>query len=225
MRILIIEDDEYLRLSLKKALESDLYVVDHMGDGVNGSYIARTHDYNLIIIDYVLPGKNGLEVVKEIRGKGVNTPILIMSVRGEIDDKVNLLESGADDYIVKPFTYQEFRARVHALLRRNYKIIEENMIIDDLTIDISKTEVLKKGEKVYLTRKEFLILQSLARHPGKVITRAELLEEVWNRDSDPFSNTVEAHIRNLRKKIESDNRIIQTVPGRGYKIEPNSPRN
>ncbi|MFM2383976.1 MAG: hypothetical protein RIQ72_548 [Candidatus Parcubacteria bacterium] len=219
MRILIIEDDEYLRLSLKKALESDLYVVDHMGDGVNGSYIARTHDYNLIIIDYVLPGKNGLEVVKEIRAKGVNTPILIMSVRSEIDDKVNLLESGADDYIVKPFTYQEFRARVHALLRRNYKIIDETMVIDDLTIDISKTEVIKKGEKVYLTRKEFMLLQSLARNPGKVITRAELLEEVWNRDSDPFSNTVEAHIRNLRKKLESDKRLIHTIPGRGYKIE------
>lgn len=219
MRILIIEDDEYLRLSLKKALESDLYVVDHMGDGVNGSYIARTHDYNLIIIDYVLPGKNGLEVVKEIRAKGVNTPILIMSVRSEIDDKVNLLESGADDYIVKPFTYQEFRARVHALLRRNYKIIDETMVIDDLTIDISKTEVIKKGEKVYLTRKEFMLLQSLARNPGKVITRAELLEEVWNRDSDPFSNTVEAHIRNLRKKLESDRRLIHTIPGRGYKIE------
>ncbi len=219
MRILIIEDDEYLRLSLKKALESDLYVVDHMGDGVNGSYIARTHDYNLIIIDYILPGKNGLEVVKEIRAKGVNTPILIMSVRSEIDDKVNLLESGADDYIVKPFTYQEFRARVHALLRRNYKIVDETMVIDDLTIDISKTEVIKKGEKVYLTRKEFMLLQSLARNPGKVITRAELLEEVWNRDSDPFSNTVEAHIRNLRKKLESDKRLIHTIPGRGYKIE------
>lgn len=219
MRILIIEDDEYLRLSLKKALESDLYTVDHMADGVNGSYIARTHDYNLIIIDYILPGKSGLEVLKDIRAKGVNTPIMIMSVRSEVDDKVSLLESGADDYIVKPFTYQEFRARVHALLRRNYKIIDETMVIDDLTIDISKTEVIKKGEKVYLTRKEFMLLQSLARNPGKVITRAELLEEVWNRDSDPFSNTVEAHIRNLRKKLESDKRIIHTVPGRGYKIE------
>lgn len=190
-----------------------------MADGVNGSYIARTHDYNLIIIDYILPGKSGLEVLKDIRAKGVNTPIMIMSVRSEIDDKVSLLESGADDYIVKPFTYQEFRARVHALLRRNYKIIDETMVIDDLTIDISKTEVIKKGEKVYLTRKEFMLLQSLARNPGKVITRAELLEEVWNRDSDPFSNTVEAHIRNLRKKLESDKRIIHTVPGRGYKIE------
>ncbi len=219
MRILIIEDDEYLRLSLKKALESDVYTVDHMADGINGSYIARTHDYNLIIIDYILPGKSGLEVLKEIRAKGVHTPIMIMSVRSEIDDKVSLLESGADDYIVKPFTYQEFRARTQALLRRNYKIIDETMTIDDLTIDISKTEVIKKGEKIYLTRKEFMLLQSLARNPGKVITRAELLEEVWNRDSDPFSNTVEAHIRNLRKKLESDRKIIHTVPGRGYKIE------
>lgn len=153
MRILIIEDDEYLRLSLKKALESDVYTVDHMADGINGSYIARTHDYNLIIIDYILPGKSGLEVLKEIRAKGVHTPIMIMSVRSEIDDKVSLLESGADDYIVKPFTYQEFRARTQALLRRNYKIIDETMTIDDLTIDISKTEVIKKGEKYTLLEK------------------------------------------------------------------------
>jgi DNA-binding response OmpR family regulator len=218
MRILIIEDDDFLRLSLKKALESEMYIVDHIGDGINGSYIARTHDYNLIIVDYILPGKDGLEVIQDIRKKGVNSPILVMSARGDIGDKVNLLESGADDYIVKPFTYQEFRARVHALLRRNYKIIEETMTIDDVTIDISKTEVLKNGEKVYLTKKEFMILQSLTRNPGHVITRAELLEEAWGRDTDPFSNTIEAHIRNLRKKIESEKRLIHTVPGRGYKI-------
>ncbi len=222
MRILIIEDDEHLRLSLKRGLESELYTVDHIADGVNGSYIARTNDYNLIIVDYMLPGKNGLAIIKEIREAGIQSPILVMSVRGEVDDKVNLLEHGADDYIVKPFTYIEFRARVHALTRRNYKITEETLVIDDLTIDIKRTEVSRGGEKIYLTKKEFMILQSLVRNRGKVVSRGELLEEVWNKDSDPFSNTVEAHVRNLRKKVGDtyqENKIIKTVPGRGYKIE------
>lgn len=219
MRILIIEDDEHLRLSLKKGLESEMYTVDHIADGTNGSYIARTHEYNLIVLDYMLPGKDGLQIIRDIRSQGIQSPILVISVRGEIDDKVQLLEFGADDYLVKPFTYAEFRARANALTRRNYKITEEILTIDDLTIDVKRTEVTKSGEKLYLTRKEFLILQSLARKKGHVVTRGELLEEVWNRDADPFSNTVEAHIRNLRKKVKDNKQnIIKTIPGRGYKI-------
>lgn len=222
MRILIIEDDEHLRLSLKRGLEAEFFTVDHVGDGTNGSYIARTHDYQLIIVDYILPGKDGLEIVKDIRNNRINSPIMIMSVRSETDDKVNLLESGADDYIVKPFTYSEFRARVHALTRRNYKITEEVLTIDDLTLDANKTEVTKDGKRIYLTRKEYLILHSLMKRKGEVVTRSELLEEVWNRETDPFSNTVEAHVRNLRKKVDGDNekRIIHTIPGRGYKADP-----
>lgn len=239
MRVLIIEDDEHLRLSLKRGLESEFYTVDHIEDGINGSYIARTHDYQLIIVDYILPGKDGLEIVKELRSKGITSPIMMMSVRGDSDDKINLLESGADDYLVKPFSYGEFRARVHALTRRNYKIVEEVLTIDDLTLDAKRTEVTKDGKKVYLTRKEFLILQSLMRKKGQVVSRGELLEEVWNRETDPFSNTVEAHVRNLRKKLDDPSdtskkdgvkdsknspaftgrRIIHTVPGRGYKVD------
>ena len=219
MKILIIEDDEYLRLTLKKALEADMFTVDHMPDGVNGSYMARTNTYNLIIVDYILPGKNGLDIVKEIRAAGLQCPIMIISVRGEVEDKVNLLEHGADDYLAKPFSYPEFRARVHALTKRNYKISEEILTIDDLTIDTRRIEITKSGERVYLTRKEFGILQTLSRKRGQVVSRQEIVEEVWDMNSDPFSNTVEAHMRNLRKKIESSNRqIIQTIPGRGYKM-------
>ncbi len=221
MRILIVEDDEHLRLSLKRGLESEYFTVDHVEDGANGSYIARIHDYQLIILDYLLPGKDGLQILKEIRANGNHVPIMIMSVRGDSDDKVNLLEAGADDYLAKPFTYNEFRARVHALTRRNYKIIEERMMLDDLTIDVRKTEVTKDGKRIYLTRKEFLILQSLMTRKGEVVSRGELLEQVWNRETDPFSNTVEAHVRNLRKKVdlESKKRLIHTVPGRGYKVD------
>ncbi len=219
MKILIIEDDEFLRTSLKQALEADMFTVDHMPDGVNGSYMARTSNYNLIIIDYILPGKDGLAIVRDIRAAGIQCPILMISVRGEVDDKVTLLENGADDYLAKPFTYAEFRARVHALTKRNYKISEEILTIDDLTIDTRKIEITKSGERVYLTRKEFGILQTLSRKRGQVVSRQEIVEEVWDMNSDPFSNTVEAHMRNLRKKIESpDRQIIRTVPGRGYKM-------
>ncbi len=219
MKILIIEDDEYLRLTLKQALEADMFTVDHMPDGVNGSYMARTNVYNLIVIDYILPGKNGLEIVKEIRAAGLQCPIMMISVRGEVEDKVNLLEHGADDYLAKPFSYPEFRARVHALTKRNYKISEEILTIDDLTIDTRRIEITKSGERVYLTRKEFGILQTLSRKRGQVVSRQEIVEEVWDMNSDPFSNTVEAHMRNLRRKIDSPNRqIIQTIPGRGYKM-------
>lgn len=219
MRILIIEDDEYLRLMLKQALEADLFTVDHMPDGVNGSYMARTSTYNLIVIDYILPGKNGLDIVKEIRKAGIQCPIMMISVRGEVEDKVTLLEHGADDYLAKPFNYAEFRARVHALTKRNYKISEEILTIDDLTIDTQRIEITKSGERVYLTRKEFGILQTLSRKRGHVVSRQEIVDEVWDMNSDPLSNTVEAHMRNLRKKIESPNRqIIKTIPGRGYKM-------
>lgn len=220
MKILIIEDDEYLRLSLRKGLEADHFSVDLMPDGTNGSYLARTNQYNLMVIDYILPGKNGLQITEEIRKLGIQCPIMIMSVRGEIDDKVRLLELGADDYLVKPFTYAEFRARVHALTRRNYKISEEVLTIDDVTIDTRKFEITKEGRRVYLTRKEFMILQTLSRKRGQVVSRQEILEEVWDMNADPFSNTIEAHMRNLRKKVESPtNRFIFTIPGRGYKIK------
>jgi DNA-binding response OmpR family regulator len=219
MKILLIEDDEYLRTALKNSLEADMFTVDQMPDGVNGSYMARTSQYNLMVIDYILPGKDGLEIVKEIRATGIQCPIMMISVRGEVDDKVALLENGADDYLAKPFTYAEFRARVYALTKRNYKISEEVLMIDDLTIDTKRIEITKNGQRVYLTRKEFGILQTLSRKRGQVVSRQEIVEEVWDMSSDPFSNTVEAHMRNLRRKIESpEHPIIHTIPGRGYKI-------
>ena len=220
MRILIIEDDEHLRLTLKRGLESELFVVDHMPDGVNGSYIARTNTYNLILIDYILPGKDGLQITKDLREAGVTAPILIMSVKGEVDDKVKLLDAGADDYIVKPFTYSELLARIKALSRRDYRITESVITIDDLTIDSHANEVTCKGERKYFTRKEFQILHCLAKKKGEVVTRGELLEEVWDMEANPFSNTVEAHIRNIRRKLDPKNQdgYIRTISGRGYKM-------
>lgn len=223
MRILVIDDDNDLREALKKALSEESFVVDTAEDGNNGSYTARTNYYNLILMDYMMPGKDGLEVCRELRRLGIQTPIMIMSVRSEIPDKVELLEAGADDYICKPFSFAELIARIRSLIRRPYKIQESVMTLDDLTINTHSQQVEISGQKVYLTRKEYMLLDCMAKRCGQVISRSEIMEEVWNNDSDPFSNTVEAHIRNLRKKLEekSSKRVIHTMPGRGYKLDRN----
>lgn len=221
MRILIIEDDAELREILRKSLTAESFAVDTADNGETGSYIARTNQYNLIILDYILPGKRGDEVCRELRATGTLCPILIISVESEVPDKVHLLEAGADDYLCKPFSFTELVARIHSLLRRPYEIKEPVLTLDDLTIDTAAQTVSKSGENVYLTRKEYMLLECMARKSGQIISRSQIMEEVWNNDSDPFSNTIEAHIRNLRKKIDGGGRrrYIQTIPGRGYKLD------
>ena len=219
MKVLIIEDDIYLAQTVKRALEAHCYNVDTAHDGQTGSYIARTNKYNLILLDLIMPDKSGVTVCKEIRSEGVTCPILIVSTQSEIQDKVTMLNIGADDYITKPFNMEELIARVNAIVKRPYEIIEDVMTLDDLTIDTSSQKVTKNGEDVYLTRREYMLLNCLARNEGKIITRGKILEEVWDRDASPFTNTIETHVRNLRKKIESkDRRMIHTINGRGYKM-------
>lgn len=220
MRVLIIEDDQETREVLEQHLASEAYTVDTADNGETGSYIARTNDYDLILLDNILPKKSGLEVCKEIRASGKKTPIILISVISEIQHKVALLESGVDDYITKPFSFAELHARMKALLRRPYTISEEVITLNDLTIDTSRHMVTKGEKRIYLTRKEFMLLECLMKNGGQVVTRAQIMERVWNYDSDPFSNTIEAHIRNLRKKIDKGRKkLIHTVSGRGYKID------
>lgn len=221
MRILIIEDDEFLRETLKKHLSASGYIVDATEDGDTGSYIARTNKYDLIILDNLLPKKNGFQVSHDIRSENIRTPILVLSVIDDSEEKVKFLENGSDDYMTKPFVFAELLARIRALSKRQYSIDEPVLTLDDLTLDTRSQTVIRGGKGVYLTRKEYLILEYMAKRPGQVVTRSEILDGAWNNDIDPFSNTIEAHIRNLRKKIEKGNRkrYIQTVPGRGYKLD------
>lgn len=222
MRILIIEDDDDFREIMKTNLQAESFVVDTADDGDSGSYVARTNHYNLIILDYLLPGKNGNQICKELRMLGIKTPILVMSVKTEVPDKILLLDSGADDYICKPFAFSELMARIRTLMRRPYETQQPTMVLDDLTIDTETKEVYRSGNAVYLTRKEYMLLECMTRKCGKIVTRAEIVEEVWDNEADPFSNTVEAHIRNLRKKLRKegdDKGYIHTIPGRGYKVD------
>lgn len=221
MKLLLIEDDEEIRSTLHERLSRESYAVDTASDGEKGSYMARTNDYDLILLDNILPKKNGLEVCEEIRKAGKKMPIVVISVRSTVSEKADFLDKGADDYITKPFSFMELCARARAHLRRPYEIKSPVLTLGEISLDSNKQKVTKKGKEVYLTRKEFLLLECMMKKPGDVLSRGAIMEHVWNEDGDPFSNTIEAHILNLRRKIEKNKseKIIKTVPGRGYKIE------
>ncbi len=219
MRILIIEDDERLANTLMESLEEHNIIADICHDGESGSYTARTNTYDALLMDNVLPKKLGIQVCRELRLMENKTPILFMSVQGEVNDKVNFLNAGADDCISKPFSTNELVARIKAISRRTYAIKQDVIMLDDVTIDRDNYIVSKKGKPIYFTRKEFMILEQIAEKPGRVITRSEIMEHVWKKDFNPFSNTIETHIRNIRKKIDTKTKKkIETIPGRGYRI-------
>jgi DNA-binding response OmpR family regulator len=220
MRILIIEDSKEITNFLKLSLEGEQFVVDVAEDGEKGSFWARTNDYDLIILDNILPKKTGLEVCEEIRKSGKTMPIIVLSVRSETLTKIQLLNAGADDYLIKPFSFEELLARIRALLRRPKVIESEILQIDDLTLDTKKCLVKRGKKEIYLTRKEFMLLEYLLKNSGSVLSRGMIMEHVWDMNVDPFSNTIESHILSLRRKIDlpGKKKLIHTVSGRGYKI-------
>jgi DNA-binding response OmpR family regulator len=221
MRVLVIEDEKKIGAFLKAGLSEKCYSVDLAADGERGSFLARTTEYDLIILDNILPKKTGLEVCKDLRERGRTVPILMLSVKSDTATKVELLNAGADDYLIKPFSLDELLARANALLRRPAAMESDVMQIDDLKMDAVSFAVLRGGKRVYLTRKEFMLLAYLLRHRGTVVSRGMILEHVWDMDGDPFSNTIESHISSLRRKIDLPGRrkLIHTVPGRGYKVD------
>jgi DNA-binding response OmpR family regulator len=221
MKMLIIEDDITVANFIKTGFEADSFTVDIALDGQQGSYIARTNHYDIIILDYSLPEKNGFTVLQEIRSKGQNTPIIFLSVIGDTNKKIRALQLGADDYLSKPFSFDELKARVRAIIRRPREIEESIIEMGNMKIDLDKHTVIRDDKIIHLTRKEYSLFEYLIRHRGQITSRGIIMEHVWNADSDPFSNTVEAHILNLRKKIHTEGEpdIIKNIPGRGYIIE------
>lgn len=221
MRLLVVDDDIDIRGFLKKHLEKECFAVDVASDGEEASYLARTNEYDLVILDLNLPKKDGLQVCSEVRAGGKSMPILILSVKSEIPEKVALLRAGADDYVTKPFSFEEIVARIHAILRRPKESAAELIRIGDLEIDSSNHVVKRQDKEIYLTRKEFLLLEYLAKNRGKLLSRGMIMEHVWDKTGNIFSNTIETHILNLRKKIDFSGmpKLIHTVSGRGYKLE------
>jgi two-component system OmpR family response regulator len=221
MKILVIEDDPSVAEMLRIGLQADTHAVDIIDDGTEGSFMARNYDYDMIILDHALPGKNGVTITKDIRGKGKDTPIIFLSITGDPEAKILALESGADDYVTKPFSMSELRSRVKAVKRRTPITKIESLEIHDLVLDTQFHQAIRDKKRIPLTKKEFSLLEYMIRNKGTVLSRALLMEHVWSADSDPFSNTVEAHIRNLRKKINAGNKpnLIANIPGHGYVID------
>ena len=220
MRILLIEDEPDIINFLKPSLEAECFVVDVATNGISGVRLARVNDYDIVILDNMLPEKNGTEVCTEIRGAGKSIPIIMLSVLATAQTKVELLNAGADDYVTKPFSFEELLARIHALLRRPTELENEILTLDNLSLDIRRKKVIRDNEEIYLTRKEFMLLEYFLRNISIVLSRGMIMEHVWDMNADPFSNTIESHILSLRRKIQDkkNRKLIHTVPGRGYKI-------
>lgn len=221
MRLLIVEDETQVRDFLKTSFEAECFAVDATADGAEGLRLALINEYNVIILDYMLPNRTGLEICSELRAKGRTTPVLILSVNSDTDTKAHIINAGADDYLTKPFSFIELHARIRALLRRSHVVNGPIYTAHDITLD-SQSHSVTKGDKVInLTRKEFMLLECLMRHRGTVLSRGMLMEHVWDMNADPFSNTIESHILSLRKKLDINvtKDVIKTVSGYGYKIE------
>jgi len=221
MRILVVEDEVDIANFLKKSLEMECFVVDVANDGEEGLKMALENHYDLVMLDNIMPKKTGIEVCKELRQQNKTVPIVMLSVRSEVDTKVKLLDLGADDYITKPFAFDELLARIRALMRRPKEIEQEVLTFQDLVVDTKKYKVTRNDREIYLTRKEFMLLEYLLKNVGHVLSRGMILERVWDANADPFSNTIESHIVSLRRKIDTktEDKLIHTVTGRGYKMD------
>lgn len=220
MRILIVEDERRLSTIIKKGLIEDGFAVDQAFDGEEGQYLAESEQYDLIILDIMLPKLDGLEVCRGLRKKNIKVPILMLTAKSTTEDKVAGLDSGADDYITKPFSFVEFRSRVHALIRRSHQETSPVLSVDDLVVDPLKHVVSRGGKIINLTPKEFAVIELMLRHKGEVVSRTMIIEHVWDYNFDGMSNVVDVFVGTLRKKIDTGAKVklIQTVHGVGYKV-------
>ena len=222
MKILVIEDDKETASYIKNGLSDSGYDVDHAEDGEKGFNLALNKNYRILIVDRMLPKKNGIEIINAIRKEGVKTPVLFLSALGNIEDKVAGLKSGGDDYLTKPFAFVELLARVEALIRRDSQQSENSFLtIGDIEMDILARTVKRQGKRVYLHPREFKLLEYLLRNANQVVTRTMLLENVWEYHFDPQTNVIDVHISRLRQKIDKpfEKPILQTIRGDGYMIK------
>lgn len=223
MRILLIEDEERIARSVKKGLEQEYYTVDLAQDGQIGYDLASSEKYDLIILDLMLPFIDGLTVCKQLREQHISTPILVLTAKGQLKDKVTGLDAGADDYLLKPFAFEELLARIRALSRRPPTNTEKILQIRDLRVDETRYTVTRGDTVIQLSKREYALLVYLVKHPGIIFSKDQLMSHVWEYDSEILPNTIEVYIKNLRKKIDqpfhNKKNLIQTVRGFGYKIE------
>ncbi len=225
MRVLVVEDEPKIAAFIRQGLQEELYVVDLAADGDAALDLAASMNYDLIVLDILLPHRDGLSVCRELRADGVTTPILLLTAKDTIDDRVTGLDSGADDYLVKPFAFKELLARLRALTRRGPVVQGAVLQIGDLTLDTIRHEVRRGGGRIDLTPKEYSLLEYLLRHPHQVLSRTMIAEQIGSYEFAGESNIVDVYIRNLRRKLDDPYavKLIQTVRGLGYKVAEGSP--
>ena len=226
MRLLIVEDDTRLAELLARSLREAAYAVDVAADAEAGSYQAAVNDYDALILDVGLPGRSGLDLCRELRARGSRVPVLMLTARDAVRDRVGGLDSGADDYLTKPFEFEELFARLRALLRRPPEMLASVFTVADLVVDTRSQRVARGGREVPLTTKEYAMCEYLARNAGRVIGRTELCNHVWDENHDPFSNAIEVYINRLRKKVDGGDAVplIHTRRGAGYLLAADTTR-
>ena len=222
MKVLVIEDDPTVGQFVKRGLEEQRWGVDLAADGESGERLALSQEYDLVILDMRLPGKNGLDVLQSLRSRGFERPVLVLTAQDAVDAKVRTLRAGADDYVTKPFAFEELLARVEALSRRPKALTRPQLEVADLALDQDTREVVRGGERIELTPKEYSVLEYLMRHHGKVMSRTLITEYAWGYHFDPGTNIVDVVITHLRKKVDAKHarKLIGTVRGVGYVIKP-----
>lgn len=222
MRILVIEDEHRIAHALKKGLEQETYAVDIAYNGKNGYDLAMSEEYDVILLDVMIPEMDGMTLLTNLRANGKHTPILMLTAKSQIEDKIRGLDSGADDYLTKPFAFEELLARVRALIRRPQKSQGSTLVVSDVSLDTHTKMVTRGATPIALSQKEYALLEYLLRHPKHVVTKDQIIAHVWNYDADVLQNTVEVTIKNLRTKLEKPfpkkESIIKTVRGFGYTL-------
>ncbi len=221
MRVLVIEDDADTAAYIRKGLKEQGHVVDHAQDGKEGLFMALEQSYDVTIVDRMLPGLDGLSIIQTLRTSGNTTPVLILSALGEVDDRVQGLRAGGDDYLVKPFAFSELLARLEALVRRaDTEAAETSLRVGDLQLDLLTRVVKRAGQVIELQPREFRLLEYLMRHAGQVVTRTMLLENVWDYHFDPQTNVIDVHVSRLRRKIDKEfgQPLLHTIRGAGYTL-------
>ena len=222
MRILLVEDDQKIASFIIKGLKAEGFALDHAADGEDGLHLALTEPYDAAIVDIMLPRVNGLELVANVRREKLKTPVIILSAKGEVDDRVKGLQTGADDYLAKPFAFSELLARLQALIRRSSDVSEPTKLaVADISMNLISREVVRAGKKIDLQPLEFSLLEYLLRNAGRVVSKTMIMEHVWDYYFDPQTNVVESRIYKLREKIDKgfSTRLIHTVRGVGYVLK------
>jgi DNA-binding response OmpR family regulator len=222
MKILVVEDEHKIAQSIKKGLEQENFIVDLAFSGNDGFDLASTEEYDLIVLDLLLPGMDGITICSKLRENKIHTPVLMLTAKGQIRDKVEGLNSGADDYLTKPFAFEELLARIKALVRRPKGLVGKEIIVEDLSLNTLNYEVKREQKSISLSGKEYALLEYLMRHPNQILTKEQIINHVWDYDADVLPNTVEVYIGYLRNKVDkpfsNQPALIQTVRGFGYRL-------